>query len=185
MPPEEKNKPVDRPQTGEWIKGNPDASIVLIEYSDLQCPACKTYQSYLKRIMDEYGDRVALVFRHFPLESAHPNAVSAALAAEAAGMQGKFWEMEELLYDRQTEWANSDARSKFISYAEELGLNVEKFKSDMDSKQTKVLVKADQNSGFEQGIQGTPTFFLNGKKLDVVGGYDGLKQLIEEKLAQP
>ena len=119
--------------------------------------------------MDEYGDRVGLVFRNFPLATIHPNARAASATAEAAGLQGKYWEMHDLLYERQGDWSNQDATKRtetFNQYAEEVGLDIEKFKTDVASANVGKKISFDQALGKREGVSATPTFYLNGEKLD-------------------
>ena len=112
----------DTPLTGalsssDWVRGNAASTVTLIEYGDFQCPACAQYHPVIKALKDEFGENVAFGFRHFPLSQSHPNARAAARATEAAGLQGKFWEMHDILFERQTEWApKPNPRSTFVSY---------------------------------------------------------------------
>ncbi len=153
--------PLDR------IKGNPSGDIVLLEYSDFQCPACRSYYPILRQVVEQFGDRVTFVYRHFPLSSIHPNADFAARAAEAAGMQGKFWEMHDLLFEKQAEWSSqSDVETIFSNYATLLGIDVEKFKIDWRSDGVKNLVNAQKQHAIKSGFQGTPTFLIDGKVIE-------------------
>jgi protein-disulfide isomerase len=170
----------------DWIKGSLDASVTLIEYSDFQCPACKTYDPFVQRLTDEFGDELLFVYRHLPLHQIHPNAEAAAWAAEAAGQQGVFWEMHGILFERQSEW--EDARNPedlFVVYAETLGLDVEQFRADMKSDAVQDKVRADENSAIQARIQSTPTFFLNGEQIQISSRYEDLKQLIIDAGATP
>lgn len=186
IPEEEKDKPLDKPAATDWIKGNPNAAVVIIEYSDLQCPACRAYQPLVKQMAEEYGDRIAVVYRHFPLKQIHLQATLAAQAAEAAGLQGKFWEMHDLLFEKQAEWSgNGRARTMMADYAKDLGLNVNQFKRDLFSKQVKALVNADYMSGLTAGVNATPTFYLNGDKIKNPQGPEEFKSLIDAKLGSP
>jgi len=164
----------------DWTKGSEDATVTLIEYSDFQCPACRSYHSFLNRLTAEFGDNILFSYRHFPLHQIHPNAGPAAEAAEAAGRQGKFWEMHDKLFDNQGEWEGShDAEELFTKYAGELGLDIEQFQTDMDSKEVRDKVRADENSGTAARVQGTPSLFLNGEKVQNPGRYEDLKKLVE------
>lgn len=164
------------------VKGDKAAKALLIEYSDFQCPACATYEPMLEQAVAEYGERVAFVYRHFPLRQIHPNAQLAAQAAEAAGMQSKFWEMHDKLFDTQTAWSSlSNPRDTFKTYAESLELNVETFMTDLDSETTKSAVEADYQSGVKANVQGTPTFYLNGAKKSF-RSYDDLKKALDAVL---
>src|SRR5690606_2501503 len=113
----------------EHIKGTPDASVTLTEYADFQCPACGQFHSIMKTVEERYGDRLAIEFKHFPLTSIHPYAMPAAKAAEAAGVQGKFFEMHDKLFEDQAAWSQSGTPQVFFNkYAEELGLDVALFR---------------------------------------------------------
>ncbi len=163
----------------DHMKGSADAAVTLVEYSDFQCPACAAFAPVVKQLAEEYGDKIRIVYRHFPLPQ-HGNAKPAAYAAEAAGLQGKFWEMHDLIFERQGEWsAASDPMPLFLSYASALGLDEQKFSSDMNSADTKQRVERDFFGGVESRIAATPTFFLNGKKMTNPRSYDEFKQQIE------
>ena len=167
----------------EWYKGNPEAQITLIEYSDFQCPACATYYPMLQRLVEEMGDQIKFIYRHFPLSSIHPQADLAAQASEAAGVQGYFWEMHDLLFEKQSEWSGQkNAKDIFIGYARELGLDIELFSADIDSRAVKKIVSDDKISGNQAFVSGTPTLFLNGEKINNPRSYDQLRQLIQNEL---
>ena len=145
---------------------NVSSPVILEGYGDYQCPPCGALYPELKRIEHEYGDQVRVVFRHFPLEKLHKNAMIAAQAAEAARNQNKFWEMHDLLYRNQNVWGeNYNARAIFISYARDLKLNVEKFSSDLDGFEVKNRITADVQRGTSVGVTGTPTIFIEGRLL--------------------
>lgn len=166
----------------DWIKGNSQAQVVLIEYSDFQCPACAIYSALLKRLSEEYTDNLLIAFRHFPLTTIHKNAYSAAKAAESAGRQGKFWEMHDMLFEYQNDWEkDSNPKDKFVGYANELGLDEETFKKDFESQEIKDNVENDLMSANSMGLNSTPTFFLNGKKVQPTS-FEGLKNLIEKEI---
>jgi protein-disulfide isomerase len=136
--------------------------VVVEEYGDYQCPPCGLLYPDLKKIEDEYGSQVQIIFHHFPLMKMHKNALAAAHAAEAARNQQKFWEMHDRLYRNQSAWADQeDPRPIFISYARELGLNVEQFRTDMESNQVDQRISADIQRGASVGVTGTPTVFLD------------------------
>ncbi|KKQ77955.1 MAG: hypothetical protein UT00_C0003G0030 [Parcubacteria group bacterium GW2011_GWA1_38_7] len=166
------------------IKGNASSTVVVMEYSDFQCPACRSYYPIMKELMVEFGDRVTFVYRHFPLIGIHPNAEFAARAAEAAGKQGKFWEMHDLLFEKQDEWAKApDVESKFESYATLLNISIEQFKTDWVSKEVKDFVKTQRMHAIKSGLQGTPSFFINGKQIQNPASVQAFKILINEALA--
>lgn len=167
----------------DWSKGNLQAKVTLLEYSDFQCPACGSYYPILKKVVQDYGDRVRFVYRHYPIRQIHPNAELAARTAEAAGKQGKFWEMHDKLFENQSKWSSkSGARSDFEGYAGELGLNIEQFKKDIDSQELKDKVNAQYVGGNESGVSGTPSFFLNGSRIQNPGSYEQFKSVIDAAL---
>lgn len=150
----------------DHVKGASEASVTLVEYSDFQCPACKAFQPVLEDVLATYGDQVRLVYRHFPLYTIHPNAEAAAIASEAAANQGKFWEMHNLLFDRQADWETlPNPQDLFVAYAELLGLNTEQFRADLTNSATRDRVRLDVNSGNAANISATPTLYLNGTVL--------------------
>lgn len=167
------------------IKGVASSTVVLMEYSDFQCPACRSYYPILREVMAEYGDKITFVYRHFPLISIHPNAEFAARAAEAAHKQGKFWEMHDLLFEKQNEWAKvANVAPIFESYATLLGLSVDQFKADYISDEVKKLVRAHRVHATKSGLSSTPTFFLNGQKIENPTSVYAFKQLIQAELAK-
>lgn len=141
------------------------AKVTLVKYSDYQCPACKAYHSFDHQLKEDFGDDVKIVLKHFPL-SMHPYAHLAARAAEAARKQGKFDEMTELLFAGQSQWSGGNAEAIFIGYANSLGLEMETFKSDMNSADMNRIVMADRREGRELGVGSTPTYFINGEKME-------------------
>lgn len=164
----------------DWIKGAPltDSGVTLIEYSDFQCPACGAYYPLVKQIIKDFPN-LTVVYRHFPLAQ-HGNARIAAQAAEAAGKQGKFWEMHDLLFDNQRFWSEEkNAESIFKTYAQKLALDMDKFKADFDSGEVKNKIEADVQSGTAQ-INGTPTFFLNNQKIENPQSYEQFKKIIQQ-----
>lgn len=166
------------------VKGKTDSKIVFVEYSDFQCPACRTYYSIMRELMVEYGDKVAFVYRHFPLTEIHANAELAARVAQSAGKQGKFWEMHDLLFEKQDEWAKAtNVMPIFESYAKLLGISVEQFKVDFNSKEVKDFVKAQRIHAIKSGLQGTPTFFVNGKQIQNPTSVEAFRVIIKDALA--
>jgi protein-disulfide isomerase len=161
--------------------GPTDAKVTLVEYSDFQCPACAAYAPIVTKALaePELKGKVRFVYRFFPLITIHPNARLSSQAAEAAGLQGKFWEMHDLLFAKQTEWAelsNTGAKNKFADYAAQLGLDKARFLSDIDGSTVKDRVQRDMDSGNASNIQGTPTFYVNGTVLTNPQSYDEFKQ---------
>lgn len=154
---------------------------VLVEYSDFQCPACGMYYPLVKQLKEELGDKLQVVYKHFPLQQVHKNANLAARASEAALNQNKFWEMHDILFERQKEWSDSSqALSLFTAYALELGLNKEIFLDDIDKNSVYDKVNADYQEGVRLGVGGTPTFFLNGEKINNPRNYNEFRKLIEQ-----
>jgi protein-disulfide isomerase len=147
-------------------RGNPNAKVTLEEYGDYQCPPCGALFPELKKLEKEYGDQMRFVFRHYPLQM-HKHAFTAAHAAEAASLQGRFWEMHDLIYQNQLTWTPAeDARSFFIQYARDLKLDVDRFTRDMDSPAVAARVTADYDRGSALGVTGTPTLFMNGRQMN-------------------
>jgi len=165
-------------------KGAEGATVVLVEYLDFECSACASYYPIVKQMEGEFGDRVQFITRYFPL-SIHRNGMTSALAAEAAARQGKFSEMQELLFSRQKEWGNKQVETPevFEAYAQELGLDVEKFKADVVSAEVKARVKRDADAAIAIGAKGTPTFFLDGVLLSNPQSPDAFRTVLESALA--
>jgi protein-disulfide isomerase len=162
-------------------KGKEDAKVTIVEFSDLQCPACKSVQPLVDLITQSASDSVKLVYRHYPLVNIHKNALAAAKAAEAAGNQGKFWEMHDKLFETQSEWEeDSDPTTKFEAYAGDLKLDIAKYKADKDSNEVAARITADQTAGNTLGISGTPSFYVNNIATDV----NDLKATVDALLAQ-
>ncbi len=169
---------LDKPDDSDWIEGNKDAKNILVEYSDFQCPACRAFAPFMTQLHEDFPDDLVIVYRHYPLPQ-HRQADLAARAAEAAGNQGKFWEMNDMLFQNQADWSgNSGARDSFISYATSLSLDIDKFRSDMDSSAVKAKIKNHLKSANEFGVRSTPSFFLNGQKINNPTTYDDFKALV-------
>ena len=146
--------------------GAGNKKVTLVEYGDFQCPVCADFEPIIQEVKKKYGDDITFQFSHFPLDTIHPNARAAHRASEAAGNQGKFFEMHDVLYANQQSWsASSNARAIFESYATQLGLDLAKFKADYIDEKTNDIINADYAAGSKLGVEGTPTFFLNGRKL--------------------
>ncbi|HTP56953.1 MAG TPA: thioredoxin domain-containing protein [Candidatus Paceibacterota bacterium] len=165
------------------ITGPASASITLLEYADFQCPACAAYSPVVTQLLQDpqVAGKVRFVYRYFPLRDIHPNAQLSAQAAQAAALQGKFWQMHDRLFDQQDAWAglSSDgARAKFVQYAQDLGLDMTKFNADIDSDAVKAVVNADYDSAIASGVNETPTFFVNGTVLAQPSSLDQFKQEI-------
>ena len=161
----------------------PGVGTGLIEYSDFQCPACGVYYPIIKALQQEFGESIVFVYRNFPLRQIHANADLAARSAEAAGKQGKFWEMHDMIFENQKDWASqSNAKKSMIEYAQSLNLDAERFKTDLDSKEVKEKVNNDYLSGIQAKVNAVPTFFLNGTKLQNPESYEEFKKLLEEAI---
>jgi len=152
-----------------------------VEYGDYECPPCYSnqYQSTIDRLLIKYPETIRYEFRHFPLTKIHPNALTAAVAAEAAGAQGKFWEMHSMLRTDYQKWArNPDARLMFIEMASQLGLDAKRFKQSLESSEIEQAILQQQALARDAGIEATPTFVINGRKLDqtptTFEGFDGV-----------
>jgi len=144
--------------------GTDSAKVEIVEFGDFQCPACGAAHPIVKSVIDKNSENVTFVFRHFPLPS-HKNAMNAAKAAEAAATQGKFWEMHDMLYERQAEWENSaSSKDVFTDYANQLGLDLTAFAEDFESEAISEKIQQEQNAGITLGVNSTPTFFINGEK---------------------
>ena len=153
-----------KPQPDDWKRGPDGAKVTIIEWSDFQCPYCAAASPLLKRLGEAYPNDVQLVYRYFPLPS-HPLSIISAQAAEGAGVQGKFWEMEEQLFANQQEWSGQSEtvfRKTLDQYAEKIGLDVKKFDSELEAGKYKVKVQAAQDLAVQLGIGGTPFLLLNG-----------------------
>ncbi len=147
-------------------RGGEHAAVTMEEFSDFQCPACGGLDPALRRISKDYGERVRWVFRNFPLTTIHKYAFIAARAAEAAGAQGRFWEMHDLLFENQGEWSVVEpARPVFVGYARRLGLEADRFGRDMDAPETRARVEADLRRADTASVGATPTLFLEGREL--------------------
>jgi protein-disulfide isomerase len=167
----------------DWVKGNKEAKTVLVEYSDYQCPACALFSSVVKEIVAQNPDKLSFVYRNFPLSEIHRNALVASYAAEAAGKQGKFWEMHDMIFENQAVWSEEiDPRGTFVVYAGELNLNTDKFTIDMNSKDIKDKVDNDYQSGVKSGVNATPTFYLNGKQMSSPTSFDDFKNTIQQAI---
>lgn len=164
----EGNKSGSHAKPTSHIEGTSPKGIRLVEYGDYQCPSCGVFYPTVKAVADKYKDSVEFQFRNLPLTSLHPNAFAAARAAEAAGRQGKYWEMNGLLYQNQNAWnQSSDAYSIFKGYADSLGLKLDKFSTDYNSSAVNDAINADVAAFKKTGDDmATPTFYLQGKKLD-------------------
>lgn len=146
--------------------GPTTAPVQIEEFGDFECPPCGVFHPILDQMKAEFGDKLHITFREFPLVPTHQHALAAASAAEAAGLQGKFWEMHKLLYDRQQKWKEEfDVRPVFEGYAKEIGLDVERYKRDVGSDLVQQRIFQDGKRGHSLGVKGTPTVFMNGREV--------------------
>jgi protein-disulfide isomerase len=167
-------------------KGKGGKGVVLLEYGDFQCPGCAAYYPVVKELFNKYQADITFQFRNFPLEAIHTNARAASRAAEAANNQGKFWEMHDKLYENQRSWeTTSDPLAEFSTYAQEIGItDLEKFKADYKSSAINNVINADIQAGQKLGVNSTPTFYLDGKKLDPLPqGQEAFNKLVEDAIA--
>lgn len=161
------------------IRGNPEAKVTIVEFSDFQCPYCGKVEPTLKKILETYKDQVKLIYKNYPLPF-HENADPAALAALCAKEQGKFWEYHDLLFENQESLKVTDLKK----YAVDLGLKTEDFDSCFDSKKYKNQVQADFAEGNRVGVRGTPAFFINGRLLSGAQPFENFKAIIDEELSR-
>ena len=166
-----------------WKQETPNAAITLVEFLDLECEACRAAHPNIKQILEDYQGQITYVIRYFPL---HGNSELAAKAAEAAGEQDKYWEMVDLLFEQQPAWGEKKEPQTdlFLSYAEELGLDMEKFSAVFNSSAYEDKIERDRRDGVAAGVRGTPTIFLNGQVVDASPTYNTLKGLVDNLLAE-
>jgi len=163
---QQKANPTDAGPPGaepSHVRGNSDAKVTLEEFGDFQCPSCGAFYRELRKTEEEFGPRLRVVFREFPLQPPHAHAVLAAEAAEAAGLQGRFWEMHDKLYENQNTWSDAkDVKAVFVDYAKQIGLDADRFSRDLDSDEVNQRITLDGIRGHALGVTGTPTVFING-----------------------
>lgn len=184
----------DSGNIADHVLGKADSKVLLVEFGDFQCPGCAEASPNVSALMAEYGDRVALVFRNFPLTTIHPNAKVAAASAEAAGLQDKYWQMHDLLYKNQSTWKSLDSSKRtdaFVTFAGQLGLDTTKFTQDLSNKDINKKISFDIALAKVHSVSATPTFFLNGDKLDetsangiLQGDLTAIKAKLDKLLAE-
>ncbi len=163
-------------------QGNPNAPVTLVEFGDFECPPCGRVAAATDRITEGYGDNLRMVFRHFPL-AAHKHAIAAAQASEAADLQGKFWEMHGILYQNQEEWHKAaDVRDVFIDYASKIGLDVDRFKADLESPVVNERIDADRRHGVALGVTATPAIFVNNRNVPMPADVVDVRAAIDAAL---
>lgn len=171
----------------DHVYGSTEQKVTLIEYADYQCPGCKAAAPYVKEVREKYKDNLTFILRNYPLTSIHPNARAAAATAEAAGLQGKFWEMSDLLFENQDNWKDatlSDRATVFEGYANELGLDMTQFQNDSGSNEVVKKINFDVAVGKKDDVSQTPTLILNGEKLtdDQMRSAEALSAAVEAAL---
>jgi protein-disulfide isomerase len=160
----------------DHAQGPADAPVTLVEYGDYECPYCGRAYPVVKQLQEKLGPTLRFVFRNFPLNTIHEHAGVAAQAAEAAGGQGKFWEMHDILYEHQQELAEADLNS----YALKIGLEIYQFEADLSGERFAKRVRADFRGGVRSGVNGTPTFFINGLRYNGEHTYEALLEALEK-----
>ena len=177
--------PTTNAQATDHTKGAGNKGVTLVEYGDFQCPFCAQYYPTLEQVIAEYGDDITFQFRHFPLTNIHQNAFAASRAAEAAGLQDKFFDMYGLLYQNQNAWSTTNSpQTTFEGYAQRLNLDVEKFKTDYASSEVNGAILADSQAGAKLDVQSTPTFILNGKSVQIANNFEAFKKAIDSEIAR-
>jgi protein-disulfide isomerase len=163
---------------GDHVRGPLDAPVTLVEYGDFECPHCKNAAGAVRMLVARFEGQVRLVFRNYPLEEIHPHALDAALAAESAAAQGRFWHMHDLLFDHQPRFG----RRQLESYARQLDLDLPRFAADLDGRTYLPRVREHQRGGDASGVRATPGFYVNGRVQDVSYGLQSLHEAVEAEL---
>ena len=158
----------------DHIEGGPDAAVTVVEYGDYQCPYCGEAYPVVKELARRYGDRLAIVFRHFPLTEAHPEAFNAALVAEFAGSLGQFWAAHDALYENQDR-LGPELYGEIVA---SLGQSAEQFQRAVDSGAFETRIRHQMEGGLRSGVNGTPCFFINGQRHDLTGSFDTLLDVV-------
>lgn len=166
---------------GGHVRGKESAPITLVEFGDYQCPSCGFYYPIVEETLKRNADKVKLEFHHYPLIQMHPHALAAAMAVEAAGDQGKYWEMHDMIYIHQAEWSRlQNPESEFLTYAAQLNLDANKFMQSVKSTDVENRIAEDIRRGTKVNVNGTPTFFINGQQVDPLPkGVDEFSALID------
>jgi protein-disulfide isomerase len=175
-------------RSDDHIRWSPDKKVILTEYGDFQCPACGAFHELIQNQIEkpakgepDLTKKITFVFRNYPLTQVHQNAIAGAQAVEAAGLQGKYWEMYDEVYNSQQGWSDSkNVLDNFVGYAKDLKLDIDKFKSDYSSQAVKDRIQKDIDSGDRVTIRATPTFFLNGVKMENYNTFDDFKKQLQD-----
>jgi protein-disulfide isomerase len=168
----------DPPGPTDHVRGPDHAPVTVVEYGDFECPQCKQAVGAVKQVLARFENQVRVVFRNFPLEGVHPHALRAAEAAECAAGQGRFWEMHDLLFEKQPHLEPA----RLFDYARTIGLDMARFTAEMDDEIYLQRVREHQKSGEASGVRATPTFFVNGKLVDVSYGLNSLRDAVDAQL---
>ncbi|HEY2385136.1 MAG TPA: thioredoxin domain-containing protein [Terriglobia bacterium] len=185
------DQPVENPSTpsraeikpGGHSRGPQNAPVTLVEFGDYECPVCGTWYPFVNELLTRYPDKLRLEFHHYPLVSVHPNAMAGAMAAEAAGEQGKYWEMHDALFEHQREWGESpNPKPYFMNFASHIGLDLNRFEQSLSSPGLQSRILTDVSQAQDLHIEGTPTFFLNGQLIQPKLNMEELVQLVETRL---
>jgi len=173
---------INQDYSDDWSLGNKDAKLVLVYYSDFECPACAYYHQFLDKLLIDFKDQILIIFRHFPLPN-HLKSKDLAYAAEAAGKQNKFWEMADLIFKNQSKLVQSRNLEKdIIDLAVLLNLDIDKFKTDLVSKEVKNKVEENYLEALKMNLRGTPSFFLNGKRIYPPSNYIEFKEFLQKQI---
>lgn len=173
----------DYASASNHISGEGNTGVTVIKYADFQCPACVSYYPIFVQLKEEFLGRVIFQFRHFPLIQIHQNAMAAHRASEAAGLQGKFWEMHDLLYENHATWSVSNNSSQlFEDYATQLQLDLERFKADVGSTRVNAAIQADIKVGQDIGVSGTPTFVVDGQLIESPTSIEAFRAIIDNAI---
>lgn len=164
-------------RSDDWFKGDADAEVVIVKYSDFQCPACRFYASMDDRLSEELGDDVLFVYRHFPLRNFEHSRL-ASRYAEAAGRQDAFWEMHDLIYINQQQWSRGDAESIFRQFADSIELDMDQLDEDLQDPELSDRIEADYEDGQELGVRSVPSLFINGEAVENPRSLDDYRDLI-------
>jgi protein-disulfide isomerase len=195
MPTGSQASPAQRPPVIEGVPGAEPAHVLgpatapakLEEFGDFECPPCGMFHPILQQMKAEFGDQLQVTFREYPLVPAHQHALAAASAAEAAGLQGRFWEMHDLIYEHQNDWKKEfDVRPIFESYAKQIGLDIERYQRDVGSDAVTQRIFMDGKRGHSMGVKGTPTVFLNGREVPFESlPADKLRVVLQNEIRNP